>query len=68
MRDRRLTKASGVFWEAGMTGPDELCVLVTWDDAQLSQSEIESHLCSLNRIIEWLIVPENWGKAVGDII
>jgi len=51
-----------------MTGPDELCVLVTWDDAQLSQEETESHLASLNKIILWIIEPENWNTAVGEIV
>ena len=51
-----------------MTGPDELCVLATWDDAQLSTEETEGHVASLNTIIQWMIEPESWGKPVGDIL
>ncbi|KAE9377406.1 acetyl-CoA synthetase-like protein [Stipitochalara longipes BDJ] len=58
---------AGFFWEAGMTGPDELCVLATWDDAQLSQEETEGHVATLNKIIQWMIEPENWEKSVGEV-
>jgi hypothetical protein len=51
-----------------MTGPDELCVFVVWDDAQLSQEETEGHVASLNKIIQWMIEPESWGKQIGEIL
>jgi hypothetical protein len=51
-----------------MTSPDELCVLVSWDDAQLSKEETEGHIASLNRIIQWMIEPESWTKPISDIL
>jgi hypothetical protein len=51
-----------------MTGPEELCVLATWDDAQMSTEETEGHVTSLNMIIQLMIEPESWGRSVGDIL
>ncbi|CZR69382.1 related to long-chain-fatty-acid-CoA ligase [Phialocephala subalpina] len=58
----------GFFWEAGMLSADELCVLATWDDAQLSLAEAEGHVESLNKIIQWITTPENWVKPVGKLL
>jgi hypothetical protein len=51
-----------------MLSADELCLLATWDDAQLSVEETERHLASLKKIIQWMIQPENWEKPVGQIL
>lgn len=50
-----------------MRGADELCVLATWDDAQLSMEETEGHVVSLNKIIQWMTEPDSWAKPVGEI-
>jgi hypothetical protein len=59
---------SGFFWEGGMTGAEELCILASWDDAQLSLEEVEGHVESLNKIVQWIIEPDNWSKPVGEIL
>jgi hypothetical protein len=51
-----------------MLSADELCLLATWDDAQLSVEETEGHLASLNKIIQWMTQPESWEKLVGQIL
>jgi hypothetical protein len=50
-----------------MLGADELCVLASWDDAQLSLKEAEGYVASLVKIIEWITQPENWSKPVGQL-
>jgi hypothetical protein len=48
-----------------MVNSDELCVLATWNNAQLGLEEVEGYVRSLNRIIEWITAPENWVEPVG---
>ncbi|KUJ19720.1 AMP-binding enzyme family protein-like protein [Mollisia scopiformis] len=58
----------GFFWEAGMLSADELCVLATWDDAQLSLEEAEGHVASLNKIIQWITQPDHLFRPVGELL
>lgn len=51
-----------------MLSAEELCVLASWDDAQLSLVEVEAHVDSLNKIVQWITQPENWMKPVGQIM
>ena len=59
---------SGFFWEAGMLSAEELCVLASWDDAQLSLEEVEGYVDNLNKIIQWITQPENSVKPVGQVM
>jgi hypothetical protein len=47
-----------------MTGAEEVCILASWDDAQLSLEEVEEHVESLNRIVQWIIEPDHWTLPV----
>jgi hypothetical protein len=51
-----------------MLSTEELCVLATWDDAQLSLEEVEGHIDSLTKIIQWITQPDSWVKPIGDIL
>lgn len=51
-----------------MTGAEEVCILASWDDAQLGLEEVEGYVDGLMNIIQWIIEPDNWTKPVGAFI
>ena len=51
-----------------MLSAEELCVLATWDDAQLNLEEVEGHVESLTKIIQWITQPKSWVKPIGDTL
>ena len=48
-----------------MMNSEELCILATWDDAQLGAEEVEGHVSSLNEILRWITDPQNWDEPIG---
>jgi hypothetical protein len=57
---------SGAFWLAGMLNDEDLCIVLAYDEMQLSLREADSHVDSLLDIVSWLSEPGNWDISVGE--
>ena len=51
-----------------MMNSEELCILATWDDAQLGAEEVDGHVSSLNEIVRRITEPQNWDEPIGTLL
>ncbi|MCJ1299001.1 hypothetical protein MMC08_001792 [Hypocenomyce scalaris] len=53
-----------IAWNCGMVDAETFQMLVTYNDAVFRPAEVENLLIYLMQIIQWIIDPESWEKAV----
>ncbi|MCJ1460939.1 hypothetical protein MMC28_011321 [Mycoblastus sanguinarius] len=53
-----------IAWNCGMVDAETFHMLVTYNDEAFRPAEVENLLIYLMQIIQWVIDPVNWGKAV----
>ena len=51
-----------------MLSRDELCVVATWDDAQMSFENAQKCVESLMELIIVMTTPDRWAEAVGKVL
>lgn len=67
-RKQILSRADiGLLWNCVMVERDTVCVMPSWDDAQLRRSEVEEILGVYLDIAEQLAKKDNWEKTIGEL-
>ncbi|KAL2061391.1 hypothetical protein VTL71DRAFT_7664 [Oculimacula yallundae] len=57
----------GLLWNCTMVDRNTVCVMPSWDDAQLRLKEVEEILSVYLKIATMLATKENWEKKVGEL-
>jgi hypothetical protein len=58
---------SGLFWNAFMVDKVNMFYIASWDTAQMSIGEVESHCDAMALILRKLVNQDNWEKKVVDV-
>ena len=56
----------GVFWNFGLLDEETLVSFIIYDDAHLRHEEASAALLRVVEIAQWMTVPENWQRRVGE--